>query len=260
MTQVQNFGSEVKTVELGISFTTNKVPREIFRNIHFNVLPGEFVSICGLSGVGKSTFVRVLAGLIRPTSGSVYLDGELVTTPPKSMSFVSQDYSRSLFPWLTVSKNVALPFRGKDIAKKEIQIRVAKVLSEVGLSDFSDSYPWQLSGGMQQRVAIARALVTRPRLLLLDEPFASVDAHTRFELEDLVLNLVHEINATAIMVTHDIDEATYMSDRVFVMTGLPASFTTEIDVKLPKPRSQSVTRSHSNFLSIRDDLYKNLRQ
>lgn len=260
MTQVQNFGSAVKTVDLGISFITNKLPREIFKDIRVDVLPGEFVSICGLSGVGKSTFVRVLAGLIRPTSGSVYLDGELVTTPPKSMSFVSQDYSRSLFPWLTVSKNVALPFRGKDIAKKEIQIRVAKVLTEVGLSDFSDSYPWQLSGGMQQRVAIARALVTRPRLLLLDEPFASVDAHTRFELEDLVLNLVHEINATAIMVTHDIDEATYMSDRVFVMTGLPASFTTEIDVKLPKPRSQSVTRSHSDFLSIRDDLYKNLQR
>jgi NitT/TauT family transport system ATP-binding protein len=176
------------------------------------------------------------------------------------MSFVSQDYSRSLFPWLTVSKNVALPFRGKDIAKKEIQIRVAKVLAEVGLSNFSDSYPWQLSGGMQQRVAIARALVTRPRLLLLDEPFASVDAHTRFELEDLVLNLVNEINATTVMVTHDIDEATYMSDRVFVMTGSPATFTTEIDVKLSKPRSQSVTRSLPDFLSVRDDLYKNLRR
>jgi NitT/TauT family transport system ATP-binding protein len=176
------------------------------------------------------------------------------------MSFVSQDYSRSLFPWLTVTKNVALPFRGKGIAKKEIEIQVANVLAEVGLSNFSRSYPWQLSGGMQQRVAIARALVTRPRLLLLDEPFASVDAHTRFELEDLVLNLVHELNATTIMVTHDIDEATYMSDRVFVMTGSPASFTTEIDLKLPKPRSQSATRSHSDFLTIRDELYKNLRR
>ena len=260
MKDTEKSGSELSIESLGVSFIANEVPREIFRDIHVSVKPGEFVSICGLSGVGKSSFVRVLAGLIRSTSGSVFLDGELVTTPPKSMSFVSQDYSRSLFPWLTVSKNVALPFRGKNIDKKEIEIRVAKVLAEVGLSNFVGSYPWQLSGGMQQRVAIARALVTRPRLLLLDEPFASVDAHTRFELEDLVLNLVHELKATTIMVTHDIDEATYMSDRVFVMSGSPASFTTEIDVKLPKPRSQSVTRSHSDFLRIRDDLYKNLRQ
>ena len=260
MTKIENTGSQVKTAELGISFITNEVSRAIFKDLNLNISAGEFVSICGLSGVGKSTFVRVLAGLISPTSGSVYLDGELVTTPSKSMSFVSQDYSRSLFPWLTVTKNVALPFRGKDIAKKDIESRVANVLADVGLSNFSHSYPWQLSGGMQQRVAIARALVTRPRLLLLDEPFASVDAHTRFDLEDLVLNLVQEINATTIMVTHDIDEATYMSDRVFVMTGSPASFTTEIDVKLPKPRSQTITRSHPDFLSIRDELYKNLRR
>jgi NitT/TauT family transport system ATP-binding protein len=260
MTKTENLGSEVKTVDLGISFATKDALREIFSGISVKVLPGEFVSICGLSGVGKSTFVRVLAGLIKPTSGSVYLDGELVTTPPKSMSFVSQDYSRSLFPWLTVSKNVALPFRGKDVEKKEIQNRVENVLAEVGLSNFPDSYPWQLSGGMQQRVAIARALVTRPRLLLLDEPFASVDTHTRFELEDLVLNLVNEINVTTIMVTHDIDEATYMSDRVFVMTGSPAAFTTDVSVDLPKPRSQSVTRSHTDFLSIRYDLYRSMRR
>lgn len=260
MTKIEKSGSELKVEALGISFATNEVTREVIRDIHISVLPGEFVSICGLSGVGKSTFVRVLAGLIKPTSGSVYLDGELVTTPSKSMSFVSQDYSRSLFPWLTVSKNVALPFRGKEVDKKEIKIRVANVLDEVGLSDFSDSYPWQLSGGMQQRVAIARALVTRPRLLLLDEPFASVDTHTRFELEDLVLNLVNEINVTTIMVTHDIDEATYMSDRVFVMTGSPAAFTTEVNVELPKPRSQSVSRSHPDFLSTRDELYRSMRR
>jgi len=260
MTKIEKAGSEVKTVELGISFVRNEESRAIFKDINLNISPGEFVSICGLSGVGKSTFVRVLAGLINPTSGSVYSDGELVKNPSKSMSFVSQDYSRSLFPWLTVTKNVALPFRGKEIAKKDVEIRVANALTEVGLSNFSDSYPWQLSGGMQQRVAIARAIVTRPRLLLLDEPFASVDAHTRFELEDLVLNLVDEVNATTIMVTHDIDEATYMSDRVFVMTGSPASFTTEIEVKLPTPRSQSITRSNPDFLSIRDELYKNLRR
>jgi len=252
-------GSEVVISDLGISFVTQKTSREIFSKINVTVSPGEFVSICGLSGVGKSTFLRLIAGLINPTQGSVIVDGQVVNAPSKSMSFVSQDYSRSLFPWLTISKNIGLPFRGKEFEKSEIQERIEKALTDVGLIEFANSYPWQLSGGMQQRVAIARALVTRPRLLLLDEPFASVDAHTRFELEDLVLDLAHEINATVIMVTHDIDEATYMSDKVLVLTGSPARFTSEVQIKLPTPRTQSATRSHPDFLRIRDELYKSTR-
>ena len=252
-------GSEVIISDLGISFVTQKTSREIFSKINVTVSPGEFVSICGLSGVGKSTFLRLIAGLINPTQGSVIVDGQVVNAPSKSMSFVSQDYSRSLFPWLTISKNIGLPFRGKEFEKSEIQERIEKALTDVGLIEFANSYPWQLSGGMQQRVAIARALVTRPRLLLLDEPFASVDAHTRFELEDLVLDLAHEINATVIMVTHDIDEATYMSDKVLVLTGSPARFTSEVQIKLPTPRTQSATRSHPDFLRIRDELYKSMR-
>jgi NitT/TauT family transport system ATP-binding protein len=252
-------GSEVVISDLGISFVTHKNSREIFGNINVKVAPGEFVSICGLSGVGKSTFLRLIAGLITPTQGSVVVDGQMINAPSKSMSFVSQDYSRSLFPWLTISKNVGLPFRGKEFEKSEIHERIEKALTDVGLIEFAKSYPWQLSGGMQQRVAIARALVTRPQLLLLDEPFASVDAHTRFDLEDLVLDLAHEINATVIMVTHDIDEAIYMSDRVLVLTGSPARFTSEVEINLPTPRTQSVTRSHPDFLRIRDELYKSMR-
>jgi NitT/TauT family transport system ATP-binding protein len=252
-------GSEVVISDLGISFVTQKTSREIFSKINVTVSPGEFVSICGLSGVGKSSFLRLIAGLINPTQGSVIVDGQVVNAPSKSMSFVSQDYSRSLFPWLTISKNVGLPFRGKELEKSEIQERIEKALTDVGLIEFANSYPWQLSGGMQQRVAIARALVTRPRLLLLDEPFASVDAHTRFELEDLVLDLAREINATVIMVTHDIDEATYMSDKVLVLTGSPARFTSEVQIKLPTPRTQSATRSHPDFLRIRDELYTSMR-
>jgi NitT/TauT family transport system ATP-binding protein len=252
-------GSEVVICDLGISFVTQKTSREIFSKINGKVSPGEFVSICGLSGVGKSTLLRLVAGLISPTQGSVVVDGQIVKAPSTTMSFVTQDYSRSLFPWLTISKNVGLPFRGKELHKSEIQGRVEKALSDVGLFEFAHSYPWQLSGGMQQRVAIARALVTRPRLLLLDEPFASVDAHTRFELEDLVLSLAHEIKATVMMVTHDIDEATYMSDRVLILKGAPAHFASNIDIELPSPRSQSATRSHPNFLYIREELYKNMR-
>jgi len=252
-------GSEVLISDLGISFSTHKTSREIFTQINVKVSSGEFVSICGLSGVGKSTFLRLIAGLITPTQGSVVVDGQIIKAPSQSMSFVSQDYSRSLFPWLSISKNVGLPFRGKGLEKSDIQERIEKALTDVGLIEFAHSYPWQLSGGMQQRVAIARALVTRPQLLLLDEPFASVDAHTRFDLEDLVLDLAHEINATVIMVTHDIDEATYMSDKVLVLTGSPARFTSEVAIKLPTPRTQSVTRSHPDFLRIRDELYKSMR-
>jgi NitT/TauT family transport system ATP-binding protein len=253
-------GSNVTVSNLGVSFSAEGKTREVFADINVAISSGQIVSVCGLSGIGKSTLLRVLAGLISPTTGTVQIDGELVTAPSKSMSFVSQDYSRSLFPWLTVEKNIALPFRGKNIEKSDISVRVQKALSDVGLLDFSNSYPWQLSGGMQQRVAIARALVTRPRLLLLDEPFASVDAHTRLELEDLVLNLAHEIKVTTIMVTHDVDEATYMSDKVFVMSGSPANFTTEIDVNLSTPRSQSVTRSLPDFIKTRDELYKSMRR
>ena len=260
MSHTNMAGSEVKVSNLGMSFADQNSARKIFHDIDVVVSSGDFVSICGLSGVGKSTFLRVLAGLIAPTEGTVMIDGQIITTPPKTMSFVTQDYSRSLFPWLSVSKNVALPFRAKKIEKSEIDARVTKALSDVGLNDFSKLYPWQLSGGMQQRVAIARALVTSPQLLLLDEPFASVDAHTRLELEDLVLNLTQEIDTTTIMVTHDIDEATYMSDRVFVMTGSPASFTSEFKIDLDSPRSQSQTRSHKDFLRIRDELYKSMRR
>jgi NitT/TauT family transport system ATP-binding protein len=260
MSEILSSGSNVTVNNLGVSFSAEGKTREVFSNINVDISSGQIVSVCGLSGIGKSTFLRVLAGLISATTGAVQIDSELITAPSKSMSFVSQDYSRSLFPWLTVEKNIALPFRGKKIEKTNISNRVQKVLSDVGLSDYSHSYPWQLSGGMQQRVAIARALVTRPRLLLLDEPFASVDAHTRLELEDLVLDLAHEINVTTIMVTHDVDEATYMSDRVFVMSGSPANFTKEITVNLPNPRSQEVTRSLSNFIEIRDELYMGMRQ
>lgn len=253
-------GSSVIISELGASFTSKLNIQHIFKNLNVQINSGEIVSVCGLSGIGKSTFLRVLAGLILPSEGSVRIDGEAIDGPFAGMSFVSQDYSRSLFPWLTVEKNVTLPFQGKKLEREEVQSRASRALKSVGLLEKAKSYPWQLSGGMQQRVAIARALVTKPRLLLLDEPFASVDAYTRLELEDLVLTLAQEIGATTVMVTHDIDEAIYMSDRVLVMTGSPAEFSREILVNLDRPRNQSTTRSQNAFISLRDDLYKNIRK
>lgn len=253
-------GSTVEIKNLGVTFSSKTNSQQVFHSLDLAIKSGEVISVCGLSGIGKSTFLRVLAGLIRPSQGLVTIDQERFDSPFEGMSFVSQDYSRSLFPWLTVEKNVSLPFRGKKVHPDEVRDRVAGVLESVGLRDKSKSYPWQLSGGMAQRVAIARALVTRPRLLLLDEPFASVDAYTRLELEDLVLTLTNDVGATTVMVTHDIDEAIYMSDRVLVMTGNPAHFTKEIQINLARPRNQSTTRSKSEFIDLRDDLYRNMRK
>jgi len=253
-------GSSVLIKDLEVVFTSKTNSQQVFQNLNLEITPGELISICGLSGIGKSTFLRVLAGLIQPTAGTVLIDQMKIDSPFEGMSFVSQDYSRSLFPWLTVEKNVALPFRGKQLQRSEAQDRVNTALKSVGLLDKSKSYPWQLSGGMQQRVAIARALVTRPRLLLLDEPFASVDAYTRLELEDLVLSLSQEIGATTVMVTHDIDEAIYMSDRVVVIAGTPATFTKVLNVHLTRPREQILTRSQEDFIQLRELLYKDIRQ
>jgi NitT/TauT family transport system ATP-binding protein len=258
MSQIR-VGSKVEVSEVAVTFSSQNQSQPIFKGLNLEIDSGEIISICGLSGIGKSTFLRVLAGLNSPNEGLIRIDGETFDAPFKDMSLVSQDYSRSLFPWLTVEKNISLPFRGKKVPRDEIRDRVNIALKSVGMLEKLKSYPWQLSGGMQQRVAIARALITRPRLLLLDEPFASVDAYTRLELEDLVLTLTQEIGATTVMVTHDIDEAIYMSDRVVVMSGSPASFTKEIKVNLVRPREQTVTRSQDEFLNLRDELYRNIR-
>lgn len=253
-------GCNVRVSELAATFPTKTHSQQIFQKINLEIRSGEIVSVCGLSGIGKSTFLRVLAGLIPPSEGSVTIDQELIEGPMEGLGFVSQDYSRSLFPWLTVEKNIGLPFNGKNLDRVDVNNRIATILQSVGLLAKAKSHPWQLSGGMQQRVAIARALVTQPRLLLLDEPFASVDAYTRLELEDLVLSLAKDIGATTVMVTHDIDEAIYMSDRVVVMTGNPATFTKELDVKLARPRNQMATRSDPEFIILRDDLYLSMRK
>ena len=214
-------------------------------DVTFDVREGELLAIVGPSGGGKTTLLRLLCGLTRPTAGSVHLDGQLVSSPPRQAAVVFQDYSRSLFPWLNVSRNVMFPLRGERAIGSEKRARVEAVLGEVGLEDEGRKYPWQLSGGMQQRVAIARALVSRPEILLLDEPFASVDALTRAELQDLVLRLHEheEKGVTIIHVTHDIDEAVYLADRVLVLSGKPGRIVASVDVPLPRPRRQTETRS-----------------
>jgi NitT/TauT family transport system ATP-binding protein len=227
------------------------------KNISLSVREREFVSIVGPSGGGKTTLLKCICHLIEPSSGQVVLHGRRVTSPPPEMVLVFQDYSRSLFPWHTVHGNVVFPLKKeKSLGKSEKEQRAREAIEAVGLTEFAKHYPWQLSGGMQQRVAIARSVAFRPEILLLDEPFASVDALTREGLEDLVLQLRAKFGITVLLVTHDIDEAVYLADRVFVLGSAPSVVVQEILVDLPHPREQTETRSHPRFLKHRNEIHE----
>ncbi|GAB3869923.1 ABC transporter ATP-binding protein [Kibdelosporangium lantanae] len=224
------------------------------QDLNFTVGTGELACIVGPSGCGKSTLLRCIAGLIKPSAGQVSLHGDLIERTPSDLAVVFQDYSRSLFPWLSVRGNVEFPLRSRGIAKAERRSRAAEALEWVGLSGADGKYPWQLSGGMQQRVSIARALACQPSLLLMDEPFASVDAQTRFELEDLLLRVRREHSSTVLLVTHDIDESVYLGDRVLVLSKSPASIVADLTVDLPAQRDQITTRESANFVTLRGEV------
>ena len=229
---------------------------EAIRNLTFDVKAGEFVSIVGPSGAGKTTLLRSIAGLLPPTSGTVTLEGEVVDGPPKGMAVVFQEYARSLFPWLTVRANVELPLKEKGLSRQQRTALIDEALEAVGLADSHDRFPWQLSGGMQQRVAIARAIAYEPHLLLMDEPFASVDAQTRADLEDLVRNLWHQYGVTLLFVTHDIEESIYLAQRVLVLSGGPTVILEDVEVTLPAERDQITTRSDPEFARLRTHVHE----
>jgi NitT/TauT family transport system ATP-binding protein len=220
---------------------------------------GELVSVVGPSGCGKSTLLRCIAGLIRPDNGTVTLNGQPVTGVPDGLAVVFQDYSRSLYPWLTVRDNVALPLRQKKRSRAQRREAADAALASVGLEGAADRYPWQLSGGMQQRVAIARALAYEPVLLLMDEPFGSVDAQTREDLEDLVLRVRRERDIIIVFVTHDIDESVYVGDRVVVLTHAPGSVAADLPVSLPEQRDQIATKELPAFVRLRAEVGRLVR-
>jgi len=223
----------------------------VLEGISLRVSRGEFVCIVGPSGAGKSTFLRCIAGLLPPSSGSILLDAQPVHHPPPKLAVVFQDYSRSLMPWMSVASNVMLPLRSKGYVRSEQVKRADEALAAVGLTAAGSKYPWQLSGGMQQRVAIARALAYEPEAMLMDEPFASVDAQTRSDLEDLILKVRDAFGMTVLLVTHDIDESVYLADRVVVMAGSPTSVREQITVDLPNPRDQVNTKLLPRFSELR---------
>jgi NitT/TauT family transport system ATP-binding protein len=223
-------------------------------DLSFTVAKDELACIVGPSGCGKSTLLRCIAGLIEPTAGEVSLHGDRVQGVPADLAVVFQDYSRSLFPWLSVRGNVEFPLRGRAAGRSARRARAMEALSWVGLNDAAHKYPWQLSGGMQQRVSIARALACQPALLLMDEPFASVDAQTRADLEDLLLRVRREHGSTVLLVTHDIDESVYLGDRVLVLSKSPASIVADLTVDLPTQRDQITTRGSAGFVELRTEI------
>lgn len=226
----------------------------ILAGLDFDVNKGEFVCIVGPSGSGKTTLLRSIAGLQEPSAGRVIFEGQDVVGPPKKLAVVFQDYSRSLLPWLNVKDNIALPIKGL-VSATELEQRVEETLTAVGLAGKGKLYPWQMSGGMQQRAAIARGLAYNPEVLLMDEPFAAVDAQTRIELEDLVLRLRDEFDTTILFVTHDIDEAVYLADRVLVLSGAPTTVKENIAVELEQPRNQITTKATPQYGKLRAQVF-----
>jgi NitT/TauT family transport system ATP-binding protein len=233
---------------------------EAVRDLTFSVASGELVCIVGPSGAGKTTLLRCISGLLDVTSGTVRLEGQQVKGPPAGMAVVFQEYGRSLFPWMTVRQNVELPLKEKRVPRARREQLVREALEAVGLADVHAAHPWQLSGGMQQRVAIARAVAYEPHILIMDEPFAAVDAQTRAELEDLVRRLWQQLGVTVLFVTHDIDEAVYLGQRVLVLSSSPTVILEDVAIDLPAERDQLHTRSSARFGELRAHVYELIQQ
>jgi NitT/TauT family transport system ATP-binding protein len=229
-------------------------------DLSFEAAEGELITIVGPSGSGKTTLLRCLSGLMPPTGGEVRLRGRAFIDVPDELALVFQEYSRSLFPWLSVRENIDMPLRNKGLDRADRAERIKASLDEVGLGDAADRYPWQLSGGMQQRVAIARALAYRPAILLMDEPFASVDAQTRADLQDTLLDVWDRHDSTVLFVTHDIDESVYLADRVVVLSRAPARVVAEIAIDLPRPRDQIATKELPRFVELRAEVARLIRR
>jgi NitT/TauT family transport system ATP-binding protein len=232
---------------------------ETLRDISFTANQGELVCIVGPSGCGKTTLLKAIAGLLAPSGGTVELDGEPVIGPPKKMAVVFQEYGRSLMPWMTVRRNVELPLL-RTTPKDQRRKLVDDVLETVGLGAAGDKFPWQLSGGMQQRVAIARAVAYSPEVLIMDEPFAAVDAQTRADLEDLVRFIWAKFGVTVLFVTHDIDESVYLGQRVIVLSMTPTVIQEDLTIDLPADRDQLTTRALPRFTELRTHVYAQIQR
>jgi NitT/TauT family transport system ATP-binding protein len=247
--------SVVEVRHVSMVFGTGESRHAVFEDISFEVEDGSFVCIVGSSGCGKTTLLRQIAGLQKPTSGSVIFNGEPVIRPTQDKAIVFQDYSKALLPWRTVEGNVALSMEVTGVPAAEIKTQVDSLLSKMGLLSAAKKYPAQLSGGMQQRVQIARSLAQRPRIILMDEPFGALDAITRQALQDELQALARERRMTVVFITHDLEEALYLGDKVVVLASSPGRIVKQIEVDLERPRHQLHTRESSTFLRLRHELH-----
>ena len=242
---------QVKNLEK--TFQSRQGANHAIGGLSFDLRSGEFLALVGPSGCGKTTLLRCVAGLLGIDSGERVVATGTRGGVPNSLSIVFQEYTRSLFPWLTVERNVA--FGLDDVPRQSKTDRVAEALSLVGLEQFARHYPWQLSGGMQQRVAIARAVARCSALLLMDEPFASIDAQMRASLEDMIARLWSQLGFSVVLVTHDIDEAILLADRVLVLSGRPSHVLRELVIDLPRPRDQVDTKADPKFAAFRREIF-----
>jgi NitT/TauT family transport system ATP-binding protein len=229
--------------------------KAILENISLDVKPGEFLCIIGASGCGKTTALRLAAGLYQPTGGAVTFDGKPMLAPRRDIAFVFQDYGKALLPWRTAAGNVSLALEAAGMAVAERAGRIDELLKKVGLPNHAGKYPAEMSGGMQQRLQIARCLAQEPKALLMDEPFGALDAMTRQGLQDEVLSLVRASDATIVFVTHDLEEAIYLGDRVIGLLPHPGRIGIELKIDLPRPRDQLRTRENPEFLRLRRELF-----
>ncbi|MES1187305.1 MAG: ABC transporter ATP-binding protein, partial [Myxococcales bacterium] len=238
----------IRLRDVDIHFGEGRTAVQALSGVDLDVAAGELVSILGPSGCGKSTIVGAVAGFTRVSSGALEVDGQAVRAPGPDRGVVFQQHT--LFPWKTVLENVGFGLKMQRVGKQE-RIRTAReILAHVGLSEFAEHYPHQLSGGMQQRVNLARVLVNRPRVILMDEPFCSLDAQTRLQMQQMLLRLWHEFHMTVVFVTHDVDEAVFLSDRVVVLSRRPGSVKADLPVALPRPRTVDLLTSQE-FMSVK---------
>lgn len=243
---------------LDVDVVTQSGTKRLIENLDFEIQRGEIISIIGTSGAGKTTLLRVLGGLMPATNSSeVTAFGKPLNGVPDKVLMVFQDYASSLLPWRTVRRNVALGLETK-YKGKDLQSRVDTALDLVGLRSRADEYPWRLSGGMQQRVQIARALATEPEVLLMDEPFGALDAITKTSLQDELLKVQKKTGATIVFITHDVEEAVYLGDRVIALGGIPGRIMDIFEVDLPRPRHQIKTKEMPEFLRLRHKAYESV--
>lgn len=249
----------IRVRNLHKSFTVKNKRIDVLANLSLDIEKNSFVSIVGPSGCGKSTLLKMISGLDLPSSGEIWFEGKQVSSPPKGMIYVFQQYTKSIFPWKTVIENIAFGIKNQqNIGKKELQDKCRENLNLVGLQGYEDYFPSQLSGGMQQRVAIARALICEPKVVLMDEPFSAVDAMTRAKLQQLILDIWEKLPITILFVTHDVEEAVFLSKRVISLKKAPASIIHDLTIDIPYPRDPIHTRENAKFIQYSQSLFASI--